>query len=306
MKKFKNKWSLDIKGSPSLIKAFCEEVEKLGYRIEFTDELTKNVVSVVSYIDFLGSKGAFIQINSDREFGCRTLEYFKELHLPQNWDLALKLAAEVEEEVLKPEVGKWYKLEDPTKDLFYVTSVSATGVCYGYGFSDGHWISVLVSNGSNCICNEVAFSRRARLATNEEVQAVLTAEAKRRYPIGSKIDQKTAYDGKGGIFTINNHNTTLTFPTHYDKNYNLAISDYGVFNTQFGIWAEIVKEVKVNGYVVTKIDDTTVKVGCKVFPLDNLMNLRDFLITHGGEYCYDRTAWSSKDIQKVIDEFLKM
>lgn len=96
MKKFKNR--LNVHGSTSLINAFAEEVEKLGYKVEF-EYPNSNVIT--SYLD-----NVFIARNCNREVS----EKFGEigtiiLNLPKDWDKALQLAAEVEEEV--PEYVEW-------------------------------------------------------------------------------------------------------------------------------------------------------------------------------------------------------
>ena len=63
----------------------------------------------------------------------------------------------------------------------------------------------------------------------------LLEEAKRRYPIGCKIDQRTAYDGNGHIHTIKNYECTYNMRTSF------AIGDVGVYNPISNKWAEIVQ-----------------------------------------------------------------
>lgn len=237
-KKFKNKWSLDVKGSTSLIKAFTEE----AYDAQFK---------------------------------------------------------------LKPEIGKWYTLKDsPENNVFYVTSVDETGTSYGYGFDDGVWFNNQEQISTNCACNEVAFQSRARLATEKEVKNALINEAKKRYPIGTYLtclrnwhkDQKL-YSNQNKFDLEDKHNQL------WEKS---AYMRYCVF--QNGKWAEIVpNEVKVNGYIVTKINDSSVKVGCKQFDIKWLDGLYNFIYYYDGEYiASDGSKWTGSDISKIINAFNKM
>ncbi len=72
-------------------------------------------------------------------------------------------------------------------------------------------------------------------------------EAKSRYPIGCKVDQKTAYNGLGDIYEI-----TTNITDYYDNlngYYNGSIGDIGVYSSQYNKWAEIVeypKEAVIN------------------------------------------------------------
>lgn len=71
----------------------------------------------------------------------------------------------------------------------------------------------------------------------------LLAEAKRRYKVGCKVDQRTAYNGAGGVYEIKNDSV------YYNpKDGNVSIGGVGVINRRHSIWATIISssEPKIN------------------------------------------------------------
>ncbi len=90
MKKFKNK--LAVTGSKSLLKAFEEEVASLGYKIFSSAYYTGDLI-----VNNWGDEINVFSYAPDSHSRIQKAEY--KLTLPQDWDLALKLAAEVEEEI---------------------------------------------------------------------------------------------------------------------------------------------------------------------------------------------------------------
>jgi hypothetical protein len=111
----------------------------------------------------------------------------------------------------------------------------------------------------------------------------LKEEAIKRYPVGSNVDQKTAYDGKGDTFRINSNNTDVRIDIH--GNINVAIDGCGVFNSEYNKWAEIIKsdEICIGDHVI-KFNDNEFEIGCKKFSKKDLLtvaNMNDFLLNKG-------------------------
>src|SRR5690554_5438238 len=91
MKKFKNK--LAVKGSKSLLKAFVEELKELGYEGDGISDRYDWVSNIDTVLTNYGKKiGNYGYHNHTA--GSESI-----LILPQDWDKALKLAAEVEKEI---------------------------------------------------------------------------------------------------------------------------------------------------------------------------------------------------------------
>lgn len=59
-----------------------------------------------------------------------------------------------------------------------------------------------------------------------------------KYPIGCRIDQKTAYNGLGGIYTIKSYNDYSFY------NNNFSIGGIGVYDNIIQKWATVVFEPK--------------------------------------------------------------
>lgn len=210
-------------------------------------------------------------------------------------------AAYETQNIIKPEVGKWYKSINQSNILVYCKKLVNDSGIIGYGIDgNGDWYN---DNSSWFGDN---FSKHAVLATDEEVEERLIEYAKKHYPIGTRANQNTAYAGNGNTFIVKN--TIINY--YYDQSsryWNLTVSSYGIFNSKDGKWAEILpNNVEIKGYTVIKIDYHTVKVGCKKFDIDDLRTIRKFLEEYGGYYNIDGKAWHLSDIQEVIDEFNKM
>tara|TARA_R110000850_G_scaffold34024_2_gene92269 strand:- start:8611 stop:9675 length:1065 start_codon:yes stop_codon:yes gene_type:complete len=354
MKKFKNK--LTVKGSRSLLKAFAEELDKLGYQ---KDRMSGD-------IDWILGPNSILCNYDTARYGFHNHDSISELRiyvkLPQDWDRGLKLAAEIEEEVpeyveslstyhdqftkgkvykvdkervstnnysvftddrgrhnswgktmfkpstketydaqelAKPQVGKWYKSKNLICILVYCKELANDGGIFGYGIDgEGNWSDNRFSwFGSD-------FSKYAVLATDKEVESRLIEYAKKHYPIDTHF--KSAHNDSpdaisNGEFIMIECNK---FTIHQSGK---TINDHYRFVYFEGKWAEILpNEVKVNGYVVTKLNDTTVKVGCKQFQIFALDNISNFIAMYGGTYDIDNVSWTAIDISKVISEFNKM
>jgi len=170
---------------------------------------------------------------------------------------------------------------------------------YGYGFDqDGTWVTRLINDGVSCMCNNVAF-KHAVLATDVEVESRLLEYAKKHYPFGAEFI--SAYNGSTGYKVINGK-----FYIH--ESYQVVANhSKGASVYCKGKWAEIrPNEVKVNGYVVHKADNQRVQIGCKIYYINDLKKLHDFIEDCGGEYRYDNVIWTKYAIKQVIDEFDKM
>jgi hypothetical protein len=285
MKKFKNE--LAIIGPISLLKAFSEEIKKLGH-----------VLDEGTFADFDEKDKEAILISRGKNYTYGVYNHhdveYKKMYLPKDWDEALELAAEVEIEAqfkVKPEVGKWY-FNGNGRTLFLENEKHD----YRSGFSShGDWID-------NCI--GTAADNTLRLATQKEVEEALINEAIKRYPIGTRI--KPFNSDK----MIGRPTSTIIDKSDYSlDSFNYIWVSSGQWNSVIyknGKWAEVVKEVKVNGYVVTKIASETVKVGCRTMGIQFLKELSSFITYYGGTYNTDGKEWDAISINKVIEEFERM
>lgn len=89
MKKFKN--SLNVRGSQSLLKAFIEEIEKIGYLHNTSNDIPESIESVVTY-----NLGQYNLMNHiDNYYGSKNVQI---IDLPQDWNKALELAKELEKQ----------------------------------------------------------------------------------------------------------------------------------------------------------------------------------------------------------------
>jgi len=256
MKKFKNK--LYITGSDSLLKAFAEELDKLGY------------------ID---------------------------------WDLGLKLAAEtiIPKEEIKIKIGKWYSSSKMPNLLVFCTEIPEKGII-GYGIDNSYnWIpdGTLWMSSSN-------FPKEVVEVNIKEVERRLVEYAKNHYSIddyiiGANSDSVMLNLNAGKRVKLTGCNQNIK---PYAQSYRNTIAIYTTPNVYLyadGIWAKKVQEVKVNGYFIEKIDVKSVKIGCRIFNIDYLLEIIRFLELYGGEYtAFDNSKWSAILIQRIIDEFNKM
>lgn len=125
--KFKN--SLNIKGSHSLIKAFTEELQGLGYT---PYQVSSKPISISTFVtkEACSASPAYNALdNYYKGFGESNLKsegrYFTDLELPRDWEKALNLAKETLEEVPEyvevlpgyfvetDQIGKIYKTSEP-------------------------------------------------------------------------------------------------------------------------------------------------------------------------------------------------
>ena len=161
----------------------------------------------------------------------------------------LERIEKLENEKPEFEVGKWYKL-DTNDDEWVKLIVCCTEVfedkISGYGISSiGDWSS------ENHWFNK---NSKTRPATNEEVEAALIAEAKKR---GFKEGVKVSRD-----WCKKKQQTIKENKIHYDTAVNaLCFTGREVFRN--GQWAEIIEEPKViiNGYEM-KQDGDIISFGC--------------------------------------------
>lgn len=353
MKKFKNK--IAVKGSKSLLKAFEEELLELGYisNEQWNRNYRDNKV-IDHIVSNLSGKGYEYHSSKGNAQIC--------YNLPQDWDRALELAAEVETEIpeyvkciktdgerfvlnhiykvekgstynslqllssngeqdctggypmngglwsfepsnkekydnqnkIKPEVGKWYKLEDYTKSLFYVTHINSISNCYGYGFIDGNWKINLIDDGVSCICNDEAFRSRAKLATDKEVEEVLVAEAKKRFPINCKFKNIS-----GNTYRLVEDSVVYRWVPAFQSIWASNMQGQLYKN---GEWAELVEiPFTIKGYDVIKLDNYTVKVGCEEFKINDLNDLYCVLDTYNMGVFKDGKGWTAGEVKSILD-----
>jgi hypothetical protein len=280
MKNFKNK--LAITGSKTLKVAFIQELESLGYKLNENNGDT----AFTSYIQVnqYGGNGTYsCHCNAVHGYDLSSVTV---LTLPQDWDLALKLAADHTKVLSEP--GKWY-FNGNGKTLFLENEKGN----YRSGFNaSGDWVDDSIGNAAD---------NNLRLATKKEVEEALFNEARKRGFVAGVTIAKTGINSR---FTFDfkpiNGNFNFLGLNTIDSNGEGHIFEHGK-------WAEIIpQEVKVNGYTVTKIDSYTVKVGCKEFNIDALTDLCNFISVHGGGYKYENIEWDETSISKVIVEFSKM
>lgn len=114
-----------------------------------------------------------------------------------------------------------------------------------------------------------------RLATDRDIVAyednLLIEEAKWRYPVGTTVNQINAYGGQRQIIKVLKDNISVNSSNGYR---NVSVGNVGVYNTKYGIWAEVVKkedlvpEITINGYQADFSIKGTVKFGCQQLTLD--------------------------------------
>lgn len=97
----------------------------------------------------------------------------------------------------------------------------------------------------------------------------LLREAKRKYPIGTRVDQRKAYNGSGGIYTILNHNDDRS--NLHDGIINITLGGTGLYNSKYKIWAEVLKPV-CKDYIGLEVypGESVYLVHNKTFTIDKL------------------------------------
>lgn len=262
--KFKN--SIAIRGNKALLRAFSEELNGLEYKL-----VGENIDNYTGYKDTLETP-MYITTNTSHAC-CKNGEYTFAMNngahsdsdyyaLPQDWDKALELAKEVEEEIPEyikctgsaPESTKFtynkiYKLEGGSDNKRYNIKDNHGKIC-NLPINGGVWIWV-PSTKAEFDAQELEYKKQE-----------LLSEAKRRYPVGCKFE---VVHRKGTIWQVTSHSThDDTFVNNRGLHINLlgkcikgeddgCISASVYFN---GAWAEIVKdEFKVEDWIkVQNID----------------------------------------------------
>jgi hypothetical protein len=185
----------------------------------------------------------------------------------------------LKEEKTKIEVNKWYKWGEV---FIYVTSLPI-GKLKGYGLDEGKWFDIRNDStywGFDTDNNFIP-------ATNEEVEAALIAEAKKRgFKEGVKFN--CAHNNRVG-----DAGEKFYFTDFKDHPVNLFCGDEWIFFK--GQWAEIIKEPKVviNGYEM-KQEGSRVKFGCAELDADRLKD-----IIHTINRFNEATACSNRNIKSI-------
>ena len=251
MKKFKN--DLYIEGSQSLLKAFAEEIEKLGWEYKNTMTSNCNPKSFSKGINTLFCK------KNEGYYGQNywTFENYSFLHLPQDWNKAIALASEVVEEI--PEYvkctnwlgdlytnGKIYKVADGI--IIHDSGKSHRNISY-YGFTSKFIPSTLKEYDAQQL---------------EIKKKELLDEANRRYPVGTKF-----YSSLCGnyVYTVESNDYYW-----YHNNQIVVNTTTGPSIYTRGKWAEIIKEeFKVGDWVKQDAWDTCYKLKSINYSTGNLI-----------------------------------
>lgn len=118
--------------------------------------------------------------------------------------------------------------------ILKITKIDSNKYYYFEVFDKGYY-------NKNHNFNKKSISRKAlphEIPTQELSKEDLLAEAKRRFPIGCKIDQKPAYNC-GLIYKI------TTYETYGLNGDSFYIGNVGVYQPSTNTWAEIVEEPKI-------------------------------------------------------------
>lgn len=345
MKKFKNQ--LFVKGPLSLLKAFVEELKKIGYTDQIViDDLVEGISLQTNRGD---SSGRYI-------FTHKTVrEPYQLVHvisLPDQWHLGLKLASECEvvvpeyikckkshsdeftkgriyktkvntsterfynvykddsgesngwqssnflpstkeeyeaQENAKPKIGKWYKSnhEPHDKMLAYCQELKSDGGFFGYGFNGfGEYRPPGTSFFGGC------FKSNAVLASETDVEFALMKHARAIYPIDSLVRC---------VENPNDVNRIVNFIGSGDTIYS-----NGLLLFKKGIWAKPIKQFKMNGHSIEKINDTTIKIGCAEFQMNDIHSMYGLLSKHKGFYTKDGVHWAPEELKRIIDIFTEL
>lgn len=188
------------------------------------------------------------------------------------------------------EVGKWYVDVNRPNNL----------LCYGpieydvFGFWQGGW-------GTGYDFFNIEPKQPCRLATDDEVKAMLVREAEKRFIPGTKV------------FLVNSIDRCLSktknITNELDYVYNPesdCLCQYGAGNVYAaGIWAEIIKDeaITIGGYNA-RYEGNVVRFGCKAFSLEQVNQLMSSVITFGLDdfLCFNCKV-TKADIQKILSGF---
>jgi len=161
----------------------------------------------------------------------------------------------LKEDKPKFEVGKWYK--HGKLSIFCFVKENGLGV-NGYGFNPDGW------------CDDNTWSKNWEItsATNEEVEAALIAEAKKRgFKEGVIVDLSSINPDWQTRTKINGSSRYLSAYDNDDNDdYNNALVFGACYIFSKGQWAEIIEEPKavINGYEMEQEGDL-IKFGCDKF-----------------------------------------
>ena len=144
---------------------------------------------------------------------------------------------------------------------------------------------------------------QVRLATTKEINTYLFEEAKRRYPIGTKIYPVHLSTSKTFVSEVRSHDNyyDLLINTGYicfnnDGNEWLPV----VYNKKTNTWAEIAEEALIiNGYTA-KFHKDNVDFGCQRLSTEFIIKLAE--LTKNGISIHDNKG---KDLEKELAEIYK-
>ena len=271
-KKFKNK--LAIKGDLVLLEAIAKKLELIGRKFRHN-------------IDWI-SNPTYILLDSPKERSCNWSNHtggYTVYTLPQDWDKVLELAAEVEEEELKLEVGKWYRYTDSLFMFRYISgSIEESSINYSAGFNtEGNWM------GESYFKPFMSDYKLIRLATNDEIKEALVKELHNRYKVGDYFISPDDNNQKR-VFKPYNRQANNTF--YYNMETDTLRSENGVFtynhfcsNPHFykeGKWVELTSrqpDIKLGEYQV-EFNSDSINVGCNNIHVDHLNELYESLIQY--------------------------
>lgn len=227
-KKLKNQ--LAIKGDRVLLEALAIKFVELG--------LTPNI-DTGKYDWLIWNKDSTVYLrtytNGEYAYHSHYSSYSEVLlELPQDWNKALELAAEVEKVEL--EVGKWYKHQSA---VCRVDSLDGS-------YPKGTGVSILGSWGSGI--NMYNGTNDWKPATEEEIEAVLTKEAnKRGFVKGVKVNQLAFGSDYKNQWTVNSH------PANYIYSED-ELGVGGIIVYKQGKWADILPSYSVGDWVLLSRD----------------------------------------------------
>jgi len=131
------------------------------------------------------------------------------------------------------ETGNWYvgKYIEDTGERAYIYYLGDNNISWGFDWN-GKWTNTfkLVNNLEYQMWELVNINR---------IKLLLLRKCTNDYEVGTIINQTVAYNGSGECkYTIKSGNIEVDIK---DKNINVSVDDYGIFNTRFGVWADIIK-----------------------------------------------------------------
>jgi hypothetical protein len=230
MKQFKN--SLSVTGPTSLLKAFAEELRKIGWVNKFKSEPGDIRNILVTY----HKEGGVYNFLSGESVNETT-----PIILPQDWNRALELAAELKEEEFK--VGDWVYWSGSNKGVYKITDKCRA-------FSDSWQVN---NDPQTSMCET-----HLRKATDSEIESYLIKEAEKKgFAPGVKV--KISH---GTITTITGYK--------YKKHGAIEKDGEAIILTDLGYCPYSLKslellsstpQITINGYKAEFLEDR-VRFGC--------------------------------------------